>query len=135
MPTTKKTAAKKAPKKAAKKAVKKASPKKATAKKTVSKKKAVAKKTAKPMLKKASNEKSFWVTNGAVLNDLVALAHALDVMEKEVFAYHVNKSKNDFADWVEAVLDDATCASSLRKCKTPKSAKTVVVKHIKLYSV
>lgn len=126
MPTNK-TAAKKTAKKATKKAVKKAPAKKVA-------KKASVKKATRPTLVTASNETSFWVTNGAVLNNLVALAQTLDTMEKNVFSYHVTKDKNDFADWVEAVLEDTTCAAALRKCKTPKSAKTVVVKHIKLYS-
>ena len=143
MPTTKKTA-KKAVKKATKKVTKKATKsvaKKASPRKKPAAKKPAAKKTAKktvkkkPALKHASNQESFWVRNGEVLNSMVTLADALERMEKEVFGYHVTKEKNDFADWVEKVLDDAVCAGALRKCKSPRSARTVVVRHIKLYSV
>ena len=151
MPTKKvvKKTAKKAP--APKKAVKKVSKKtavKKTAKKKVAKKapaKKSVKKTAKKAVKaKASGKKnlvyanedtSFWVNNGEILNSLVALKEALDQMEKEVYAYHAGGQHNDFSNWVATVLSDAKCAKDLEKAKTPNSAKTVVVKHLKSYSV
>jgi len=66
---------------------------------------------------------------------LLALRDALDEMEKEVYAYHAGNAQNDFANWVAAVLADNACATDLQKAKTPKSAKTTVVKHLKYYSV
>ncbi|MCA9362222.1 hypothetical protein KC906_02510 [Candidatus Kaiserbacteria bacterium] len=126
--TTKKPVAKKATKtvtkKVSKKVVKKAAPKKQGAK-VASKKELVY----------ADNQKSFWVTNGQILNSLVALRDALDEMEKEVYSYHAGTAHNDFANWVSDVLCDQACAVDLEKAKTPKSAKTVVVRHLKTYTV
>lgn len=120
---TKKTPAKKTAKKApAKKAVKK------TAKKAP-------KKSVKKDLVYAENQTSFWTTDGQILNSLVALRDAFESMQKEVYSHHVTKEKNDFSVWVETVLCDAECAASLQKAKTPKTAKTAVVKHLKMYSV
>lgn len=82
----------------------------------------------------ADNNTSFWVVDGQILNSLVALRDALVGMKKPVFAHHVTKNKNDFAQWVEVVLCDADCAAALKKAKTPSSAKTVVVRHLKQYS-
>lgn len=130
--TTKKKVAKKATKKVAKKAVKKKVAKKTaknTAKKTTRKKK-----EAKPLVY-ASNEQSFWVSDGQVLNNLLALKDALSAMEAKVYKYHATGNQNDFANWVEVVLCDDKCAKDLRKAKTKTSAKTVVVKHLKLYAV
>lgn len=130
--TTKKTT-KTAPKKtAAKKSVTKAAPKKVAAKKTAPKKSA---KQSKKELVYADNERSFWVSDGQVLNSLIALRDALDAMEKEVYGYHAGPVQNDFAIWVEQVLCDADCAKDLGKAKTQKSAKTAVVKHLKFYAV
>jgi len=56
-------------------------------------------------------------------------------MEKEVYAHHVTKEKNDFADWVEQVLEDAECAAAMRGRRTPSGARTVVVRHLRLYAV
>ena len=144
MPTTKKktTAKKAATRSTAKKTAKKAAPKKAvkkvakkTTKKKAAPKKAAKKSSAKKDLVYAPDHASFWVTDGQVLNSLLALRDALDEMEKEVFSYHVSKEHNDFANWVDSVLYDAECAAALHKARTPKTARTVVVRHLKLYSV
>ena len=161
MPTKKKTTtpAKKAVKKSVKKAPAKKVVKKAAAKKTIKKsvtkvakkpvkkaakktttkkaapKKTTAKKNTKKSLVVAPDEQSFWVTNGDVLNSLLALRDALDEMEKEVYSYHASTEHNDFANWVDSVLCDAQCAKDLKKATTPDKAKTVVVRHLKVYSV
>jgi hypothetical protein len=140
---------KKAPKKATKKVTKKKVAKKTATKKTT--RKSAAKKSTKKAVKKTTRKKtpaqsnkkglvyaedheSFWVTNGQILNSLLALRDALDDMEKDVYRYHTDKAENDFANWVESVLMDDACARDLVKAKTPKSARTVVVRHLKLYT-
>lgn len=140
MPTKKtaKKVTKKVTKKAAlkKKAVAKKLTKK-TAKKKASKKavKKVVKKTAKKPLVYANEQTSFWVSNGQILNSMIALRDALDEMEKEVYQYHAGNAQNDFANWVAVVLADQKCASDLEKAKTPRSAKTTVVRHLRYYSI
>lgn len=133
----KKTSGKKVAKKAVKKtAVKKAPKKKSSVQKAV--KKTAKKKTGHAQKKElvyADNQCSFWVTNGQILNSLVALRDALDEMEAEVYSYHIGPSHNDFANWVADVLADAKCAMELKKAKTPTKAKTVVIRHLKSYSV
>lgn len=111
-------------------------PKKVTAKKVAVAKSAKATKASKVAatpLVYAQNEQSFWVTDGQVLNSLLALKEALAEMEKAIYSHHVTDEKNDFADWVEAVLFDVDCALELRKAKTPKSAHTAVSKRLKVY--
>lgn len=119
-----KTAVKKVVKKVAPKAtapvVKKAPAKKVASKKTDSKRLVV-----------ASDSESFWVTNGHVLNNLVALELALKTMSTAVYDYHISKTGSDFADWVEAVLFAPACARELRKAKTAKAAHLVVTKYLK----
>ena len=127
--TTKKVITKKAVKKVAKKVTKKKMPKKAVIKKTTK-----AKKTKKDLVH-ADGATAFWVRNGMVLDSLVTLSEALAEMEKEVYLYHVRKDRNDFAEWVETVLVDPDCAKDLKKAKTPQTANTVVIRHLKLYSV
>ncbi len=144
MPKAKKTA-KRATKKVSKKTTKQTT--KRAAKKAVSKKPATSKKvvkktqTAKSAVKNsngkvlvcAEGKKCFWTNDGSILRDLQELSAALDVMEEKVFTHHVTKEKNDFADWVEHVLEDAECAAALRRSRKPSSASTVVVKHLKTY--
>lgn len=150
MPTTKKTVAKKAVSKtaAAKKAATKKTTTRTTSKKTAAKKtapkKTVAKKAARKKVTRATAAKQlvcapdaacFWVTDGSVLRDLTELALAFGSMDDTVFIYHVSGERNDFADWVEHVLEDAACAADLRATATPKKAATVVRRHLKLYLV
>lgn len=135
----KKPSVKKAVKKVARKPVaKKSVTKKVVARKSAAKKttkKSPAKRVTKKDLILANDETSFWTTNGQILNSLAALRDALDEMEKEVYMYHAGGQHNDFANWVDAVLSDSKCAKDLEKAKTTTSAKTIIVRHLKAYSV
>lgn len=82
----------------------------------------------------AHHGKSFWTNDGQILNNLTALAESFATMDTILFKYHVQKEQNDFADWVEQVLEDEMCAAALRKAKTPKSAHTVILKHLRYYA-
>jgi hypothetical protein len=120
----------------AKKAVtKKVTPKKAI-KKVISPKKGTSttKTTLLPLVS-ASEHQKFWVNDGQILADLMALADSFRKMDTLLFQYHVNSEKNDFADWVEHVLRDISCAQSLRKVQTPEDAYVVVSKRLRFYSL
>ncbi len=109
---------------AVKKAVKKTGAAKKTTKKSVGK-----------TLVYADNDTSFWVNDGQILNNLVALRDAFTSMHADVYSYHTSLGQNDFANWVEVVLCDGECATDLRKAKTSSAAKTVVVRHLKSYTL
>ena len=139
MPQKKSTkkAAKKAVKKAAKRSTKKAA-KKVTKKTTKKTAKQATKRTARTQASRplvyATNHESFWVTDGQVLNSLRALRDALAVMDAEVYRFHATGEQNDFVVWVAQVLQDADCAAALEKARTPKTARAVVVRHLKHYT-
>lgn len=123
-----------ATKKIVKKVVAKAVPK--TAKKTA--KKAPAKSRSKKQVRAlvcAPGEHCFWTTDGQVLEDLNQLQMAFGSMDEEVFLHHVTNAKNDFADWVEHVLEDAACAADLRRSKKTDTARTVVIRHLRQYNL
>lgn len=102
--------------------------------KVVTKKSSKAKKISpKKTMIYATNEASFWTRDGQILNSLQALSDTLLEIDLEVFSHHVTKDKNDFADWVDHVLNDIECAKSIRKAKTIKATKVAVDKHIKKY--
>lgn len=82
----------------------------------------------------ANGSECFWTTDGRVLANLVELRDALSSMTDEVFGFHVNKEKNDFANWVEDILHDQELGSSLRRAKKPATAHTVIVRRLKVYS-
>lgn len=136
--TVKKTVQKAAPKKTVKKVAKKAVKK--IAAKTPAKKKAPVKKTVSKnkhvrALVCADPEHCFWTTDGNVLEDLNQLQLAFGSMDDEVFLHHVTKEKNDFADWVEHILEDQECAHALRSSKKPRSSRTAVVRVLRNYNL
>lgn len=129
------------PKKATTKKAKKSSAKKTrktTARKSTKKtaKKESKKTTAKnvKLLVCAPDDKCFWTNDGQILKNLEELKLAFGTMDDEVFMHHVNKEKNDFADWVEYVLEDQDCAIALRKSRKPGSAQTTVIRHLRFYN-
>ena len=115
-------------KKTKKKTTKKVAKK--TTKKSVRK---TSKKKEKPLVH-ATSEQCFWVTDGNILINLIDLRDAFDGMHDDTFLHHVSREKNDFADWVEYVLEDAELAVKVRKSKKPKSARKVVVSRLRIYT-
>jgi len=74
----------------------------------------------------APDEKCFWVHEGPALKNLAELRDALANMNKETFAHHVHKGKNDFAHWVDDALGEPALAKKLGKLKTlPSTLKAV----------
>lgn len=107
-----------------------------TSKKTTTKKAVTQKKP--PVAKKIVTAKGptcFWVHEGPILKDLLELEAALKSMSELMYKHHVTKDRNDFADWVDAVLKDAETAALLRKAKKPETAHKAVVRQLKLYIV
>ncbi|MFN3187984.1 MAG: DUF5752 family protein [Candidatus Paceibacteria bacterium] len=131
-------------KKASAKVVKKSAVKKVTKKKPVAKKRiatsvkvtqAQNKRVHKKSLKVASEEKKFWAQNGEIIDSLANLANSFAMMDTLVYQHHVNEFKNDFAQWVEHVLEDSACAEALRRTHNPQSAQVVVLRHLKQYDI
>jgi len=83
----------------------------------------------------AKDELCFWINNGPVLKDLEDLKNALKEISEETFKYHVNKEKNDFADWVKSVLNDKMLANKLVKIKTVKTMVEAVEEGLKKYKI
>jgi hypothetical protein len=86
-------------------------------------------------LVEAPPDKCFWVNHGPVIRNLRELRDALAYTISEAqFAHHVTAHKNDFAAWVEAVLDDAPCAKALGRAKSRAAALKVVATRLAAYA-
>ena len=81
----------------------------------------------------AENELCFWINNGPILRNLKDLKNALKKISEETFKYHVNKEKNDFANWVKNVLGDKILANKLAKIKTVKITTKTIEEGLKKY--
>lgn len=72
-------------------------------------------------------EKSFWCCDGQILRNLRELPPALRRMTSETFRHHVNREKNDFANWIYQVIGERGLAERVRRLKS-KTAITRAVK-------
>ena len=91
---------------------------------------------AKRLLASASEDKAFFVHGGGALRNLNDLRNALQTMSKEVFAYHVNKERNDFATWVDDVFSERDLSKRINQLKTRGSALNAVTKYLReVYSL
>ncbi|MEN9327249.1 MAG: hypothetical protein RI947_57 [Candidatus Parcubacteria bacterium] len=80
--------------------------------------------------KVADGDMRFWVHDGPVLRDMHELYDALVSMSDDQYNYHVSDVNNDFANWVETVLEDKHCAHELRYAHTRKAAQQIVDHHL-----
>ncbi|MDD5739103.1 MAG: hypothetical protein PHY72_04275 [Candidatus Pacebacteria bacterium] len=89
------------------------------------------KKASEPKTIKAEGPARFWAKDGRILSDLKDLKNALSEMAEETYAYHANKTRNDFAKWTEEVLKNKKVATELKKAKNKMDALKKVVAAIK----
>jgi hypothetical protein len=74
------------------------------------------------------NDEVFFCRNGAVLKSLTQLYRATAEMDAESFGHHVNRSKNDFAVWIEHALALPELSNEIRKTKTKNGLKKAIEK-------
>jgi len=82
-------------------------------------------------MKDVPPEKSFWVSNGWVVRNLGELKTALEQMNDETFAYHLNKEKNDFSKWIREVVGDKKLAFIFQRVKSKPSAMEVMKRRLR----
>jgi hypothetical protein len=96
------------------------------------KKKTAAKKgTSKKKLanKEVPPENYFILIDGSTLKDMESLVEAFDRMSEDVFRYHVNEFKNDFASWVQEVFDEKDLSEELKLAQNLERAHITLLKH------
>jgi len=89
------------------------------------------KKDALIVLSDVNPEHNFWVHDGRILKNIRELLYALKNMKKDVFNYHVNKEKNDFANWINDIIKDTKLAKDMSKTKGKKEIIKKISKRIK----
>jgi hypothetical protein len=72
----------------------------------------------------------FFLSDGKKLKSIYELIEALDEMSDEVFHYHVNEEKNDFANWIKDVMSEETLAKEIHKVENKIEAQLKMLKHV-----
>ncbi len=85
-------------------------------------------------LVQASAATAFWEHDGKVLYNLKDLLAALRKIDGEIFAFHVTKEKNDYADWTAVVLGDKELARTLRRIRTLRTTIQKIAKRLEEYA-
>ncbi len=73
----------------------------------------------------------FYCCDGKVFRNLRELAEALRCMKREVFLYHANQSKNDFAAWIANCIGDGKLAEKIAHLKDPKLMRRAILDRIR----
>jgi len=81
-------------------------------------------------LKEAPAGKYFYAHNGMSIRNLNELAVAIDLMDKKIFEFHVNKDKNDFSNWVKEVIKEEKLAKELLDIKSKIASAERIHKYI-----
>ena len=68
----------------------------------------------------------FWLENGAIVKNIHELMNLLEVIDNETFNKHVNKSKNDFINWVRNSVGEKELAEKLGKAKTREEMAVIL---------
>ncbi|MBI2549784.1 hypothetical protein HYV83_01220 [Candidatus Woesearchaeota archaeon] len=76
-------------------------------------------------------ELALWLSNGATVRSLNELAAALKKLGAKDYKEHVNKERNELADWVQDILNDDSLARQLRRAKTKVQAAQAVEREMK----
>lgn len=81
---------------------------------------------AEQILEPVKKDRHFRLHMGADVGSLLELKEALDIMSDTTFNHHVTQARNDFATWVNDVLDDGHLATQIRHVKTkPQMVKKI----------
>jgi alpha-amylase len=76
-------------------------------------------------------DRVFWLKDGDSIRNILEMSSALRTMDTDVFGYHVNAERNDFAKWVKLVVGDEVLARNLEKCTRSITAAKMVEERIK----
>lgn len=84
-----------------------------------------------PWLFKSPKEQAFKLANGQIIQSLEELAYSLKYLSDVIFAKHVNKSKNDFANWIEYVFSLQDLADDVRQLAKKEEMSKSLIKYVK----
>lgn len=76
--------------------------------------------------KQLSPNERFYFNNGLIASNLRELYNILSIISDDVFYYHVNSEKNDFANWIRDVLKNYGLADKIYGLKTRSEILSVL---------
>ena len=83
-----------------------------------------------PAETRCGEEHAFRCVDGGVYYSINELADALETMSDDSFYYHVNDSKNDFANWISGVFALDNISEKLGNTKTREKNQVILLKYL-----
>lgn len=75
-------------------------------------------------------ENEFVLLGGKRVKNVVELGREIKNMNHSVFAHHVTREKNDFANWIDACVKDTKLGTLVRMTKEQQRMAAIVERHI-----
>jgi hypothetical protein len=94
------------------------------------KKEGTLKNAVKKPVKEIKPEHYFYLCDGRVLKDMIELSECLETINNDVFYYHVNDQRNDFANWVRDIFERRDLADEIMTIREPRQVQVVILKHL-----
>ena len=98
-------------------------------KERIAKAKPVLEETGKAGKEEIPPEKYFMLNDGTAIKSIEELAFMMDSISDEMFSFHVNEEKNDFACWIRDVFGNKDLADSLSGLQCKKDNQIALLKH------
>ena len=92
------------------------------------------KEEARKLLSEVPEEYVFRCRDGLILRNMEQLKNALMTMESDVYSFHANSEKNDFANWVKDIIKDDKLANSLQKATGQSQAARLTASRLATFS-
>lgn len=77
-----------------------------------------------------SEDTWFRLFSGRSLASIRELYDALGSMSDDVWVHHVNRERNDFANWIEAVFQSGELAEQIRNASTPPALRNILSRYL-----
>jgi len=68
----------------------------------------------------------FWLKDGRGLTSIIDLLETLPSISQLEFKYHVNKHKNDFANWIRGIFEEEELADVFASCSNREEMEAVL---------
>ena len=75
-------------------------------------------------------DKYFALCDGRQIKDYKELAEILETINDDVFNFHVNEQKNDFASWINDVFDERELAEKIRDMRNKFEIRAKLYEHL-----
>ncbi|MFT4308589.1 MAG: DUF5752 family protein [Candidatus Woesearchaeota archaeon] len=83
------------------------------------------------LLRQVPDDQALWLCNNATVQSMIELAETLECLDDATFRYHVQRSQNDFAQWIRHTVGDRDLAREISRVKTKETLARKIDKRLR----